>query len=85
MTSKLAETGTVEGHGVEALVWFVVVGVVVDLLVGIGAAGITGSMWVFSTIHSLYCFLSCLDLPLFFVSSLSFYSFCGEGILGLSG
>ena len=85
VTNRLPETGTMEGHVVEVLVEFDVVGMLVDVLAGIGAADIAGSMWGFSTICTLYCFLACFDLALFFVSSLSFCSFCGEGILGLSG
>ena len=68
VTSKLPEAGTVEGHRVEALVGFVVMGVVVDVL----ATGIAGSMWGFSTLHTLYCFLTCpfsLFLPCHFVPS----------------
>ena len=85
VTNKFTEAGTMEAHGVKALVGFVVMGMVVDVLVGIGTADIAGSMWGFSTIQTLFCFLPCLDLALFFVSSLSFCSFCYEGVLGLSG
>ena len=56
MTNNLAEAWTMKDHGMEVLVGFVVMGVVEDVLVDIGAAGITGSMWGFSTICTLYCF-----------------------------
>ena len=56
MTDRFAEDGTVEGHRVEALVGLVILGIVVDVLAGVGAATIASSMWDFSAIHTLNCF-----------------------------
>ena len=42
--NKFAEAGTVDINGVEVLVGLVTVGMVVDVLTGVGAAATAGSM-----------------------------------------
>ena len=54
--NRLAEAETVEGHMEEAFVGFVVMGMMVDVVAGIRAVDITGSMQHFST--NLYLVLS---------------------------
>ena len=89
VTNRFAVAGTVEGHGVVDLVGLVIIGRVVDALVGIRVAVTLGSTRGFSN-HSYFVLsLACLvGFTSFLFSPLSLLvicSSCGAGILGLSG